>query len=212
MQSLERLTMEHALMGRGLGALEILVRKVQAGEAVPKETVQELLDFFEIFGDRYHHVKEEHVLIPEVEEGCESRSGCHFGPTLGALYYDHEVARRVLRGMRQASANLKEGASAEDFAELAEEYIAFMRLHIAREKDSLIRAASWKLSEEDERLTRSFDRYEEREALSKSAPTFAATVDRILAELSVVVPPPHLRAYSRGTIPYHRSGLAPIRY
>ncbi len=204
--------MEHALMGRGLGALEILVRRIQAGETVPGDAAQELLDFFEIFGDRYHHAKEEHVLIPELEEGCGPRSRCHFGSTLGVLYYDHEVARRVLRGLRQASTDLSDGAKRRDFAEIAEEYIAFMRLHIAREKDSLIRAASWKLPDEDGKLVRSFDKFEEGEALSKSAPLFAAVLDRILAELSVTVPPAQVRAYSRGTIPYHRAGCAPIQY
>ncbi|MDG7007538.1 MAG: hemerythrin domain-containing protein [Nitrososphaerota archaeon] len=212
MQSLERLTMEHALVGRGLGALEVIVRKIGAGEAVPDGAVQRLLDFFQVFGDRYHHVKEEHVLIPELEDGCESRSRCHLGPAIGAVYYDHEVARRVLRDIRQASEDLTDREARDAFVEEAEEYIAFMRQHIAGEKESLIRAASWKLAGEDSRLVHSFNRYEQRETITETARQFASEIDDILAELSIEVPPARVRAYSRGTIPYHRSTDAPIQF
>ncbi len=204
--------MEHALMGRGLGALEIMVRKIQTGEAVPNEAVQRLLSFFEVFGDRYHHIKEEHALIPELEEGCESRARCHFGSALGAIYYDHEVARRVLRDIRRASKDLTDRESREAFAEEAEEYIAFMRGHIAREKDSLIRAAAKKLAGKDSRLLNSFKNFETREMITESTSQFASDIDDILASLSISVPPARVRAYSRGTIPYHVSTSAPIHY
>lgn len=210
MQSLEKLTMEHALVGRGLGALEVILRKIDSGEAVPDETVQRLLDFFEIFGDRYHHIKEEQVLIPRLEDGCESRSRCLVGPAIGSIYYDHEVTRRVLRDIRLASKDLTDKASREAFVEEAEEYIAFMRAHIAREKDSLIRAASKVLEDEDRGLVRSFNRYERREEISETTEQFASGIDTILSALSIRVPPAHHRAYSRGTIPYHRSYSAPV--
>jgi hemerythrin-like domain-containing protein len=212
MQSLEKLTMEHALIGRGLGALEVMARKIDSGEAVPEETVQNLLDFFEFFGDRYHHIKEEHVLIPKLEDGCESRARCHVGPAIGGVYYDHEVARRVLRDIRLASKGLTERESRTAFVEEAEEYIAFMRLHIAREKDSLIRAASQVLADEDEGLARSFNRYESREMISETTRQFASDIDGILSALSIRVPPAHRRAYSRGTIPYHRSSMAHVMF
>ncbi len=95
MQSLEKLTMEHALIGRGLGALELMARMAQRGEPLPDEAVGGLLDFFEVFGDRYHHVKEEHILIPRLEEGCRSRFRHGCGSSLGDAYHDHEFARGV---------------------------------------------------------------------------------------------------------------------
>ena len=212
MQSLEKLTMEHALVGRGLGALEVIVRRIKSGEGVPDEAVQRLLEFFEVFGDRYHHIKEEHVLIPRLEDGCESRSRCHVGPAIGAIYYDHEVARRVLRDISLASKDLTDKASRAAFVEEAEEYIAFMRLHIAREKDSLIRAASKVLEDEDKGLARSFNRYEREEEISETTRDFASEIDAILSTLSIRVPPTRRRAYSRGTIPYHRSYMAPVLF
>ena len=204
--------MEHALMGRGLGALDVMTRRIEAGEAVPGQAIQRLLDFFQVFGDRYHHVKEERVLIPRLEDGCESRSSCHFGTEIGSVYYDHEVANRVLRDMRQASKDLTGREARDAFIEEAQEYIAFMREHIAKEKNSLIRAASWKLSGGDDKLMRSFNKREKREAILETAPEFASDIDGILGELSIVVPPARRRAYSRGSIPYHRSNSTPIRY
>lgn len=212
MQSLEKLTMEHALMGRGLGALEVMVRKIEDGEAVPDEAVQRLLDFFQTFGDRYHHVKEEHVLIPRLEDGCESRFRCRFGSSIGAIYYDHEVARRVLRDIREYSRDLTQKEARGAFVEAAEEYIAFMRRHIAMEKNSLIRAASRKLPNEDAGLVRSFRKYEKSEDVTETSGQFAADIDSILGALSITVPPARVRAYSRGTIPYHRSGSASIHF
>ncbi len=191
-------------MGRAMGALEIIVRKMDCGEEVPAEAIQKLLGFYRVFGDRYHHVKEEHVLIPRLEDSCESRFQCRFGPEIGVVYYEHEVARRLLHRMTVTSESLCESHARKAFVAEANEYLALMREHIAREKDSLIRGASWELSGEDRALMNSFRRYTLREGIAETSEQFASDIDEVLSELSVVVPPAHRRAYSRGSIPLNR--------
>ncbi len=203
MKSLERLTMEHALVGRGLGALEIIVRKIDSGENVPREAVQKLLNFFEVFGDRYHLIKEESVFIPSLEDGCESKSQCDIGPAIGEAYDGHELARILLRDMRSSSQRLDADDRKLAFVRNAVDYMGLMREQIAREKNMLIRTASFRLADEDRRLTRSFRQYAEREMIPETSQQFASDIDAILSELSVTVPPARRRAYSRGTIPYH---------
>ena len=214
MRSLETLTMEHALLGRGLGALEIVARMERDGMPVPDETVKRLLGFFETFGDRYHHIKEEHVLIPRLEDGCGSRARCHAGKVIGEVFYEHEVGRKLLSKLQLAAANLERGGGAKRaFSLMADDYIAFLRNHVAKEKDHLIRSASWKLSAEDGALQKSFSDYVRREEIGETAREFAAEIDDILAELSILVPVPTRRAYSRGSIPYHRGRNAgPITF
>ncbi len=214
LKSLETLTMEHALLGRGLGALEIVARMERDGVPVPEETTRRLLAFFETFGDRYHHIKEEHVLIPRLEEGCGSRARCRSGAMIGEVLYEHEVGRRLLAKLQLAATGLGKGAGArEAFAVMADDYIAFLRNHIVKEKNRLLRSASWKLPEEDEALLKSFDEHAQREEIGATAREFAAEIDGILAELSIRVPAPTRRAYSRGSIPYHRGrNVGPITF
>ena len=208
MKSLETLTMEHALIGRGLGALEIVARKEESGAPVPKETVIRLLEFFETFGDRYHHIKEEHVLIPRLEDGCGSRAQCHCGWTIGDVYYEHEVGRHLLSRLKRAAADLDQAKDGEKFAMMAADYINFLRNHSAKEKDHVLRAASWKLPAEDDLISKSFGDYASREAITKTPRDFASEIDSILAELSIEVPASNRSAYSRGTIPSYAGTIA----
>jgi hemerythrin-like domain-containing protein len=204
MQSLETLTMEHALIGRGLGALEIVARREEEGRGVPENTVVRLLSFFETFGDRYHHIKEEHVLIPQLEDRCKSRSRCHEGRVIGEVFYEHEVGRRMLASLERVAGLLQNEEDRGVFTHMAAEYEALLRNQMAKEKDYLLRAASKKLHASDGRLVRSFRDYAQREEVQTTAREFASEIDAILADLSVAVPRPTRRAYSRGTIPYHR--------
>lgn len=199
------MTMEHALIGRGLGALEVVARMEREGMPVPEEAVRGLLGFFEKFGDRYHHIKEENVLIPRLEERCGSRARCHSGRMIGEVMYEHEVGRKLLSKIQSAATGLERSEGARTaFASMAEDYIAFLRNHIAMEKDHLLRSAARKLQGEDESLRKSFGAYARREGLVEVPPAFAAELDRILNQLSISVPAPTRRAYARGSIPYHR--------
>ncbi len=212
MKSLERLTMEHALVGRGLGALEIIGRRMSEGGDVDGEAVQKLLGFLQIFGDRYHLAKEEEVLLPGLEDGCESGAGCDVGPLIGEIDHQHEVARRLLGGMRRASRCLEDSDGRRAFVRHAEAYISLMRGLMAKEKDTVIRTAASKMADKDRRVERSFGRYVKRESIPESPKQFASELDAVLSELSVEVPPAKIRAYSRGTIPYHRSSAPQIRF
>lgn len=199
-------------MGRGLGALEIVALRIDSGENVPGEAVQRLLDFFDVFGDRYHLIKEENVFIPSLQDGCESRTRCDVGPAIGEAYYGHEMARRLLRDLRSSSQKLNDKDERNAFVRHAVDYMALMRQQIAKEKDTLIRTASYTLANEDRRLARSFRRYAERKTIPETSQQFASDIDAILSELSVVVPPARRRAYSRGTIPYHSGASQELRF
>ena len=199
--------MEHALIGRGLGALEIVARMEKDGVPVPAETMNRLLGFFETFGDRYHHVKEEHVLIPRLEDGCGSRARCHAGWAIGDVFYEHEVGRRMLSRLKRAAADLDQSRDGEKFALMAADYINFLRNHIVNEKDFVLRAASWKLVSDDETISKAFEDYASREEIAITPSEFASEIDGILGELSVKVPATNRRAYARGTIPPYPTAI-----
>ena len=204
--------MEHALVGRGLGALEIVSRRLEGGKAVPLAAVQNLMGFLQVFGDRYHLAKEEGILMRGLEEGCVPGPRCDVMNAVGEVDRQHEAARRLLRSMQLASVGLEHGRSRHLFVRCSGEYIALMRLLIAEEKDTLIRTASSTLAERDGPLERSFRRYLAKEEISETPEQFASEIDGVLSKLSIFVPPARARAYARGTIPYHRSTSARIRY
>ena len=189
-----------------------MVRRVDDGEDVPEETVQKLLYFFEVFGERYHLGKEERVFIPSVENSCDSRFQCGIESAVGETYHEHEAAHALLRYMRASAQRLGEESARRTFVRHAIEYMALMRGQMAKEKDTLIRTASFTLASKDNRLLRSFSRYLEGEAIPETSEQFASDIDSILSDLSVVVPRARRRAYSRGTIPYHRGTNDKIRF
>ena len=69
---------EHEAILKMLGATEAAAHRIQSGGTVPTETLEGLIEFFRMFGDKCHHGKEEDLLFPLLESRGLPRSG---GPT-----------------------------------------------------------------------------------------------------------------------------------
>ena len=74
--AIEQLKREHAAIERMLVVLEIVCRRMQAGEAVESAHLDQIVEFFHGFADACHHGKEEAVLFPALERwGFPGRAG-----------------------------------------------------------------------------------------------------------------------------------------
>lgn len=145
-----RLREEHEVILRALAVLERLSWRLEAGEAVDRQDLAWLREFFGTFADRCHHGKEEQHLFPALERQGIPREG---GP-LGVMLHEHEEGRALVRAMaqgddRQAAAAIRQ-------------YAALLRAHIEKENGILFPLAEQVLPEAEQRgLLHAFEAVEE---------------------------------------------------
>lgn len=91
--------------------------------------VYKLLDFFKVYSDEYHHIKEEEILFPALAKKNDVVSN----GIVQELVEHHEQFREMV-------ANIRNSLALNDFAttqKLLEEYIEMLQDHIAVENDEL---------------------------------------------------------------------------
>jgi len=104
-----------------------------------EQIVKQLLDFFSVYGDEYHHLKEEEILFPAIGKKNEMVSGGIVQELL-----DHHEYFRILIRQIQTALDAREYAAAQ---KLLETYISTLKDHIAVENDETSQVLS-KCSEE----------------------------------------------------------------
>jgi hemerythrin-like domain-containing protein len=154
----EVLKHEHRVIERVLAVVERLAEKPGLGSA---ETWEKAIDFIRNFADKCHHLKEEQILFPALEEHGIPRDG---GP-VGMMLLEHEEGRALVRAMAEAlpragvdpkvEAALKQNARA---------YLRLLREHIQKEDEILFKIAEDVLTpEEQKKLAREFAQHEAEE-------------------------------------------------
>ena len=150
---------EHRVIERVLAVVERLAAE-PAGTALDKWRLA--LEFFREFADGCHHVKEEKVLFPALEEHGIPVEG---GP-LGMMLAEHEQGREHVRSMVAALNQLQAGKAAahESLVTHAASYTTLLREHIQKEDDILFRMADEVVPESDQKeLLKRFEAHEAEE-------------------------------------------------
>jgi hemerythrin-like domain-containing protein len=140
---------EHRVIEQVLGCLEALADDCAAKGKLDAVTARQIIDFFQTFADKCHHLKEETRLFPMLESKGFPRT---FGPT-SLLRSEHDLGRRFLQSM---SASVDGAATGEPdamqrFASHALAYARFLRAHIDKEDRRLFPMANEALTDEDQR-------------------------------------------------------------
>ncbi len=153
----EALKEDHRVIEKVLEVLEKLTVDPIALDAWDKA-----IDFIRNFADRCHHLKEEKVLFPALEEKGIERVG---GP-IGMMLMEHEEGRGYVRAMAEALSSAGEDAEAirTDLVRNAKAYLHLLRQHINKEDEILFNMADEVLSaEEQKKLLREFEEHEAKE-------------------------------------------------
>lgn len=159
MRPTELLKEEHQGIKTGLHILGRIADKLNAGQPVPTEHMEQLVDFIRTFADRCHHGKEEDLLFTAMERAGVPREG---GP-IAVMLLEHDQGRGYVRAMADALPGYRAGdpAAAQKFAQNAYNYIALLTQHIDKEDNILYVIADMHLSDEQQvRLLEDFDRVE----------------------------------------------------
>jgi hemerythrin-like domain-containing protein len=152
----EVLKEEHRVIEKVLDALERLAKGAETSALAEWEKA---IDFARNFADKCHHLKEENLLFPALEEHGIPREG---GP-IGMMLAEHEEGRGYVRAMA-AAAGKDSVDNRQILRETANAYIRLLRQHIQKEDEVLFQMADGVLSAEEQKtLLREFEEHELKE-------------------------------------------------
>ena len=150
---------EHRVIERVLAVVEKLAAMPVEGRL---DSWKQALDFIRHFADGCHHLKEEKVLFPAMEEHGIPRDG---GP-IGMMLTEHEEGRGYVRTMMAALtlAEARNEAAKDTLLKNARAYLRLLREHIQKEDEILFRIADDVIPpDEQKELLRSFEEHEAKE-------------------------------------------------
>jgi hemerythrin-like domain-containing protein len=144
----EILRKEHDAILKMLDALDQTSVQLLSGASVQSSTLQDLLEFFQLFADRCHHGKEEDLLFPLLERRGIPRER---GP-IGVMLSEHDQGRELIQQMKAAAAEYEKEpqAAGKRWSEAARIYSQLLREHIMKENNVLFRIAEQILSPEEQ--------------------------------------------------------------
>ena len=151
----EALRHDHRVIEKVLAVLEGLTRSREPSLGQWDKAV----DFLRGFADRCHHLKEEKILFPALEERGVPRAG---GP-IGSMVAEHDEGRGYVQVMAAALALAKEDpeAALPALIENGRAYLRLLKDHIRKEEEVLFKLADELLTPGEQRkLLREFEEHE----------------------------------------------------
>lgn len=136
---------EHRIIEQALRGLEGICTRLELNEDIPAEAFIQMLDFVQIYADRYHHEKEELYLFPALQETGMLVEG---GP-LGFLKQEHHTERQLLLELGAAVTDWRHGQShaKQRIIDIARNYSRHLLGHMRREDAILFMLAEEMLDE-----------------------------------------------------------------
>jgi len=155
----EALKHEHRVIERVLAVVQGLA---DPWRPLAIEPWRKAIEFIRGFADQCHHLKEEKILFPAMEEHGIPREG---GP-IGMMLLEHEEGRRYVRCMIAALelCAAKDEAAKITLVENAKAYLSLLREHIQKEDEILFKMADDVIPTDTQKaLLRSFEEHEAKE-------------------------------------------------
>jgi len=154
---IEQLKEEHQAILLMLKIMEAACKKLEAGENVSKDDLNDMLRFIKEFADKSHHLKEEDLLFPAMEEVGIPREG---GP-IGVMLSEHTMGRDYVKGLSMGIEEYAKGNTdaAKQIIKNARNYASLLSNHINKEDNILYPMAEMRLSKEkQDELLKEFER------------------------------------------------------
>jgi hemerythrin-like domain-containing protein len=184
MLATDLLRSEHRVIEQVLSCLAKVANDCDSQRKLDGVIARQILDFFHIFADQCHHMKEEQQLFPLLELRGFSPSS---GPT-EVLRGEHDLGRRLLQGLSEAipGAALGNTDACQRFVNLARGYIHLIREHIVKEDARLFPMASELLTDDDQHaLLEAFEKVENKEMHAATHEKYLRLADDLAERLGL---------------------------
>jgi hemerythrin-like domain-containing protein len=153
---IEQLKGEHQAIILMLEVMEAVCKKLETGVDVTIDDLNDMVKFIKEFADKSHHLKEEDLLFPAMEEAGIPREG---GP-IGVMLSEHTTGREYVKGLSLGIEEYAKGntSAASQIIENARNYSSLLSDHIYKEDNVLYPMAILHLSrEQQEELVKEFE-------------------------------------------------------
>jgi hemerythrin-like domain-containing protein len=142
--AIDQMRDEHGGIKEMLRILDKFCERLENGEAADLDDGAAMIEFLQVYADKFHHEKEERLIFPLLEKLGVPRTG---GP-IEILLEDHDQGRAYVRGMAEALECLRagDGEAVRSFAEHARNYIRLLTEHIEVEDEAIFDMAEMRLS------------------------------------------------------------------
>jgi len=157
MMIIEQLKEEHQAISLMLKIMGAVCKKLEDGEDVSKDDLNDMVKFIKEFADKSHHLKEEDLLFPAMEEVGIPREG---GP-IGVMLTEHTMGRDFVKGLSNGIEEYSNGNTdaAKQIIENARNYASLLSNHINKEDNILYPMAEMHISKEkQDELLKEFER------------------------------------------------------
>ena len=138
---------EHRTLTSVIRSLQLLVHDAVMTAAAPDfELFTVILDYIEMFPDRFHHPKEDEHLFARVRQRSATAGG-----VLETLEAEHRRGAELTRSLRHLLARwrLRGAEAAKVFAGAVDEYADFHWEHVRKEEDVVMPIAERVLTDDD---------------------------------------------------------------
>jgi hemerythrin-like domain-containing protein len=160
MKATEELKKEHRGIEIMLKVAEAVSQRLESGQYVQPEHLQQMVEFFQVFADKCHHGKEEDQFFRMLEQ----TGFAPFAGPIQVMLTEHKQGRGYIKAMLEAAQNYQANPQKASvyFAENARGYVALLSQHIQKEDNVLYPMADKHLSpEEDGKLMDAFKQIEQ---------------------------------------------------
>ena len=144
MNAIDKMRDEHCSIKEMLSVLETFCGRLENGEDANPYDGKLMIEFLQVYADKFHHEKEERLIFPLLEKLGVPMKG---GP-LEIMLEDHVQGRAYVQAMSEALERLQGGEpeAGSSFTESAANYIRLMREHIKTEDEAIFDMAEMRLS------------------------------------------------------------------
>jgi hemerythrin-like domain-containing protein len=156
MDPINVLTTEHTLIHQFLSGLSLALAKLENGETLPKEYLEQVVLFARNFVDKHHHFKEEYQMFRMVAQKHDGK----LDGQLDALRNQHEHGRRYITDIAASIDGhvAGDGVKTTTLLESLAAYLSMLRQHINREDHIFYPMAREALTDEEfDQLSTSFE-------------------------------------------------------
>jgi hemerythrin-like domain-containing protein len=139
----DELKQDHEDMRTMVAVLSEMASRFEAGVDVPSDDVRAAIQYMDTFVNRCHHVKEEQLLFPALEEAGLQRDG---GP-LEIMSAEHQLEINFLAGMQDALGRYAAGdkESGQAVAQYARDFSALLARDMEQEDELILPLAEQQL-------------------------------------------------------------------
>ncbi len=157
MSSTQSLRNDHILIEKMLKSLDTTKKLLVDGKQIPKNILEQTIDFTKNFTNVCHHGKEEDSLFPNLEKNGMKREG---GP-IARMIFEHEITNQLVEKIEKSCQEYLQTGNNQNLVIDIQKYIEHVSSHLMKENFRLFVMADMILGNQKEYINNELKKTED---------------------------------------------------